>query len=136
MELEWVFVLIVVLAVIGIFGLGIWTLLAAIYHAIRGQPPVGNPVDRIHCPSCGLKNPASERRCQWCGKLLKTESTGEAADLAALRRQLARLHEAGVMDAAAVQDLLARVTAYERERSQPARSGRPRTVRKYVPVLM
>ena len=123
MELEWLFGLIVVLAVIGIFGLGIWTLLAAIYRAIRGQSPVGNSVDRIRCPWCGLKNPATERRCQWCGKLLNIESTGEAADLAALRRQLARLQESGVLDAATLQDLLVRVTAYERERSQPGVIG-------------
>ena len=117
--------LFIALTIVTLVGHGIWVLLAAVSRAISNMSGPEPAEKRVRCSKCECSNPATLDHCKWCGTLLRSHTAAEQNDLAALRRQLGRLRDRGVVASAVVEDLLARVNEYEDRLLHPAPAPRP-----------
>ena len=106
-------VLFITLTVVTLVGHLIWVVVAAFGRALFGTSDGEGTAARIRCPTCGYSNPTTVERCAWCSRPLPANTAGELDDLAAFRRQLARLRERSVVEPETVDNLLARVNEYE-----------------------
>ena len=118
------FLLFVVIPIIAVLGHGIWIAAAWFVRTMFDLPSGRDHEDRRRCPFCQRWTFRRRHRCDWCGRDLRTPLAVELSDLDALKRQLKRLQEAGVLKAAEVEDLLARAEDYRRGLLEPS-AARP-----------
>ncbi|HEX7377114.1 MAG TPA: hypothetical protein VF278_08375 [Pirellulales bacterium] len=108
----WLIVLFL-LALLTVAGHGAWVLLAAIFKAIF-------PTSKAQrCRHCDRFSAMPAGHCSWCGRAQTAPLNDEAADVAAIGRQLRRWQARGLIQPETVVGLLAKIEAWQRPAARP-----------------
>ena len=111
---EFLLLLLFVLAVVTLVGHGLWLLVSALVSALGGGRNPAQQVAWEGCAGCGMKIAPDAGRCWWCGLEQASAAAAELTDLRATGRQLRRFHEQGLLDITAFERLEAKVEARRR----------------------
>ena len=110
---QFLFVLVVVLAIITLLGHGIWVFMAFLFRGGRRKA-------KHHiCVFCRRSTPADDDRCHWCMRDLSSPLAAEMADLDSVLRQLKRFRQENIFEPETIASLTQRVNNYREELLNP-----------------
>ena len=116
------------LTILTVVGHALWVFARAILRIALGKPPFGDTRDQVKCGHCGRWTHESCRRCDICGRELRSPIKVELEDLDAVERQLERFEADKALDAqttAALHQALRERRQHLRRPSPPKVPERP-----------